>query len=81
MLAVESVFDVIADINLVNHLVSILLQRRSEDYNLIVLGHSFDELHATRSHKEEAIVLIFNVVNQCLVQVKHKAVTICLIRL
>ena len=58
MLTVQSVFDVVTDINLIDDLVGVLLQRRSEDDDLVVSCHRFDELHAARSHEEEAIVLI-----------------------
>ena len=67
MLSVESVLDVITDVDLVNDLIGILLQRSREDHNLIVLRHRLDKLHTARSHQEEAIVLIFNVVDQCLI--------------
>lgn len=55
MLPVQSILDVVADVDLVNHLVSILLQSSGEDYNLVVLGHLLDELDATWSYKEEAL--------------------------
>lgn len=76
MLSVESVLDVVADINLVNDLIGVFLQSCSEDDNLIVLRHRLDELHTARSHKEEAIVLIFNVVDQCLIEIKDETVAI-----
>ena len=67
MLSVESVLDVISDIDLVDDLVSILLQSSSENHDLIVLCHSFNKLNTARSDQEEAIVLVFNVVNKCLI--------------
>ena len=60
MLTIESVLDVVANINLINDLVSVLLKSSSEDDNLIVLGHGLDKLDASRSHEEEAIVLVLN---------------------
>ena len=58
MLPVQSVFDVLAHVDLVNDLVSVLLHRRSEDYDLIVLGHRLNELDAARPHKEKAFVAV-----------------------
>ena len=58
VLTVEAVLDIVADIDLVDNLVGILLQGRREDDNLIVSGHGLDELNTARSHQEEAIVLI-----------------------
>ena len=76
MLSVESVLDVISDINLVNDLVSILLQSSRENHDLIVLRHRFNKLDTARSDKEEAIVLVFDVVNKCLIEIEHKAVAV-----
>ena len=58
MLTVESVFDVVANVDLVDDLVSVLLQGSCEDHDFIVAGHCLDELHAARSDQEEAIVLV-----------------------
>ena len=58
MLSVKSVFNVVSNIDLVDYLVSILLQSCREDHNLIVLRHRLDELNASRSHKEETVVLV-----------------------
>ena len=81
MLAIESVLDVVSDINLVNDLIGILLQRSSKDHNLIMKSHGLNELHAARSHQEEAIILVFNIVDQGLVQIEHKSVSASLRRL
>ena len=67
MLAIKPVLNVVSDVNLVNDLISVFLQRSCKDYNLVVLGHSLYKLHATRSHQEEAIVLILNIVDQGLI--------------
>ena len=67
MLAVKPVLDVLSNINLVNDLICILLESCCEYDNLVVLCHSFDELDATWPHKEETIILIFNVMNQSLI--------------
>ena len=58
MLTVEAVLDIVADIDLVDNLVGVLLQGRGEDDDFIVSGHGLDELNTARSHQEEAIVLI-----------------------
>ena len=58
MLSVEPVLYVVSDVDLINDLVSIFLQRRREDHNLVVAGHCLNELNTARSHEEEAVVLI-----------------------
>ena len=60
VLTIEAVLDIVTDIDLVDNLVSILLQSRCKDNDFIVPGHSLDELNAARSHQEETIVLILN---------------------
>ena len=79
MLPVQAVLDVLAYINLVDYLVSILLQGSREYHYLIVLGHQLNELHASRSYQEEAVLAVLNIVNQGFIQVKHKSV--CLLSL
>ena len=71
MLSVQPVFDVFTYVYLVNHLVRILLQGSCKNDNLIVLSHCFDELNASRSDQEEAIILIFYVVDESLIEIKH----------
>ena len=63
VLPVQSVLDVVADVDLVDHLVCVLLQGRREDHYLVVLCHRFYELDAARSHEEETIVLVLDIVN------------------
>ena len=58
VLSVQPVLDVVANVDLINHLVSVLLQSCCENYNLVVLCHRLDELDATWSHKEKAIILV-----------------------
>lgn len=53
MLAVQSVLNVLTNVDLVNNLIRIFLQRCSENYDFIELGHRFNELHAAWSHHEE----------------------------
>ena len=55
MLPIQSVLDVLVHIDLVNHLVCIVLQRRCEDHDLVKLGHQLDEIDAARPHQEVAI--------------------------
>ena len=50
VLPVKSVFDVVFHIDLINHLVSILLQRCRENNYLVVLSHGFNELDTSRPH-------------------------------
>ena len=54
MLSVQSVLDVVPDINLVDDLVGVLLQRSGEDNNLVVFGHRLDKSNASGPHQEEA---------------------------
>ena len=58
MLSVQPVLDIVADIDLVDDLIGVFLQCGGKNNDLVVFCHGFDELHAARSHKEEAIVLV-----------------------
>ena len=58
MLSVKSILDILLDIDLINDLVSILLQRRCKDHNLVEFGHRFNKLDTARSDQEETIILI-----------------------
>ena len=78
MLTIKPVLDVFADINLVNDLICILLEGCSEDDDFVVFGHSFNELNATWSHKEETIVLIFYIVDKSLIKIKYQCIHISL---
>ena len=60
VLTIEAVLDIVTDIDLIDDLVSVLLQGCRKDDNLIVPGHGLDELNTSRSHQEETIVLILN---------------------
>ena len=60
MLTIEAVLDIVADIDLVDNLIGVLLQGSCEDDNFIVSGHCLDELNTARSHQEETIVLILD---------------------
>ena len=67
MLTVKSIPDIFAYINLVDDLVCIFLESCCEDNDFVIFSHCFDKLNAARSHKEETIILVFYVVNQCLI--------------
>ncbi len=58
VLSVKSVLDIVANIDLVDDLVSVFLQGGGKNHDFVVLSHSLDELNAARSHKEKAIVLV-----------------------
>ncbi len=79
VLAVQAILDVVSDVDLIDDLVCVLLQGCSEDDNLVVLRHRFDELHAARSHKEETIVLVLNIVNKRLIEIKDQGVSPCIL--
>ena len=69
MLAVESVFNVFIDINLIYNLVCIVLKSCCEDHDFVELRHQLNEVHTARSHKEITIASIFNIVDERFVQV------------
>ena len=97
MLSIKPVPYVVADVNLIDDLVGVLLQGRREDHNLVVACHCLNELNTARSHEEEAVVLILertqmetvnknkgkvtylNIVDQCLIQIKHQSVNTLLL--
>jgi len=74
VLPVQSVLDVAVFVDLVHHLVCVLLESGSEDDDLIVLGHEFDELDAARTNQKEAVWPVVHVVDQGLVQIEHQGV-------
>lgn len=55
MLTVEAVLNVLANVDLVNNLIRIFLQRCSENDDFVVLGHRFDELDTAWSHHKETL--------------------------
>lgn len=67
MLPVESVFYVVLDIDLVDDLVCVLLQRSCEDYDFVVFCHLLYEWHASWSDQEETVVSMFDIMYKCLV--------------
>jgi hypothetical protein len=69
MLAIQSVLDILVDIDLVDYLVGIVLESCGENDNLEELGHQLDEVHAARAHQEVAIASIFNIVDQGLIEI------------
>ena len=58
VLTVKAVLDIVADINLVDNLISIFLQGCREDDDFVISGHGLNKLNAARSHQEETIVLV-----------------------
>ena len=60
MLSIEPILNVVANVNLIDDLISILLQSCCEDDDLVVAGHSLNKLDAARSHEEKAVILILN---------------------
>ena len=69
MLTIQSVLDILVDIDLVDDLVGIVLESGGENDDLEELGHQLDEVHAARAHKEVAVASIFNIVNQSLIEI------------
>lgn len=58
VLTVESIADIVADVDLVDHLISVLLHSCSEDHDLVVLGHRFNKLDAAWPHQEKTFLPI-----------------------
>jgi hypothetical protein len=69
MLTIESVLDILVDIDLVDDLVGIILESCGKNDDLKELCHQLDEVHAARAHQEVAIASIFNIVDQGLIQI------------
>jgi len=74
MLSVQPMSDIIAHIDLINNLIGVFLQCRSEDDDLIVLCHQLDELDATGTDEEEAVLAVFHIVDESLIQIKNESV-------
>jgi hypothetical protein len=74
VLTVKSVLYVLVDINLIDDLIRVILQRRGENNDLIVLCHKLDKVHATGAHQEVAVAPVLNVVDQGFIQIKHQSV-------
>lgn len=77
MLPIQSVLYVVSYIDLVDDLVGVFLERCCKDNNLVVFGHGLNKTYGSWSHQKEALRAVLNVVNQCFIQVKYKA--ICLV--
>jgi len=75
VLSVQSILNVVLDIDLVDHLISILLQGGSENNNFVVLGHLLDELNAAWADQEEAIVSVLDIVDQGLIQIEDQSIS------
>lgn len=81
VLAVQAVLDVLAHIDLVNHLVCVLFERGCENHDFVILGHCFDKLNAAWPHKEVAVMHVLHIVNQSLVEVQNERVNAFFFRL
>lgn len=75
MLTIQPVLDVFVNIDLIDDLIGIVLEGRSEDHNLVEFGHELDEIHAARAHQEVAITSVFNIVNKGLIKIKYEGVS------
>lgn len=69
MLAIESVLDILVDINLVDDLVGIVLESCGENHDLEELSHQLNEVHASWAHQEVAVASILNIVDQGLIEI------------
>lgn len=69
VLSVQPMPDVVAHIDLIDDLIGVFLKGGSEDNNLVVLGHQLDELHAAGADEEEAVLAVFDIVDESLVQI------------
>ena len=69
MLTIESVLDILVDIDLVDDLVGIVLESCCENDDLEELSHQLNEVHAARAHQEVAIASIFNIMDQGLIEI------------
>ena len=79
VLSVEAVLDVLIHVDLIDYLVSILLECCCKDDDFVILSHEFDELHATWPYEEEALLTILHVMDQCLIQIQHQSVDLVLL--
>lgn len=61
VLSVEPVLDVPVHVDLVDDLVRVVLQRRSEDHDLVELGHQLYKVDAARPHQEVAVGAVLKV--------------------
>ena len=76
MLPVQSEGDAALLINLIEHPVSVILHRCSENYHLIDLTHLFEELITPRPHPESSLACGFIIVDERLIQIQHQGVPI-----
>jgi len=75
VLSVQSILNVVLNIYLVYHLISVLLQGGSENNNFVVFGHLLNELNAARAYQEEAIVTMLDIVDQGLIQIEYQCIS------
>lgn len=74
MLSVETEFDVLIYVDLVNDLICIVLQCGCEDNYFVILGHQLYKLYTPGPHEEEAILAVFDVVDKRFIQIEHKSI-------
>ena len=74
MLSVETKFDVLIYVDLVNDLICIVLQCGCEDNDFVILGHQLYKLYASGPHEEEAILAVFDVVDERFIKIEHQSI-------
>ena len=67
---------ILIDINLINNLVRILLQRSCKNNNLIILCHQLNKLNTAWPYQKEAILAILHIMNQGLIQIQDQRVQV-----
>ena len=74
VLPVETEFNVLVYVDLVNNLICVVLQCCREDNDLVILGHQLYELNTPGPHEEEAILAVFDVVDKRFVKIEHQSI-------
>ena len=74
VLPVKAVLDAAVAVDLVEYTVRVVLHRRREDDELVLLRHLLDELDAARSYEEVALRAHIEIVHKCLIEVEHECV-------
>lgn len=74
MLPIKSILYSFRLVYLVENPISIVLHCRGENYDFIDFCHLGEELITARSHKEGAFRAYFEVMDECLIKVKHQTI-------
>ena len=74
MLTIQTMFDVLVHVDLVDYLVCVVLEGSREDHDLVELGHELDEVDTTWTYQEVTVTTVFYIMNQSLIQIKHQRV-------